>query len=198
MSFVDRFYTFVIDFTAADRNIFEKIRLKLPKYPNEEISSLLYRILVYLHCYSSKLQFSANPLSDDAPTLLELDHQEGFRQWLSVGLPELKALRLNLRRYAECHFGVYFFNSLQIERFCHALRGTKENWVEPIQFFRISEEQLAELAREISTSSSWQVTQSENIFFMDCNGQPFQIEFEQLNIWSEYQASLLHDQTIES
>ena len=191
MSFVDRFYSFIIELSAADRNIFEKIRLKLPKYPQEETSSMVDRVLVYLHNYSSEISFSPNPAALDTPTLFSRDNSEGYLKWIFIGVPDLKALRLNTRRFENAQFSVYFINEIQIERFCHALRGTKENWVKTIHFFLITSGASAQLADSLASSAHWYVNQTDDTFFMESDGVTHQIDFTPIDIWQSYQESLL-------
>lgn len=191
MSFVDRFYSFSIDLAAIDRNIFEKIRIKVPKYPNEELTSVMMRVLMYIHCWSPGLQISANPQNSEEATLFERDHSDNFTKWITTGIPDLKALRLAVRRFPECSFAIYFQNGEQISRFCHLLRGTRENWISPVHFLLIPPEPVQKLVELLQSSNQWQITESDQILFMEVQGAQIEIPLISIDIWHEYQASLL-------
>lgn len=195
MSFVDRFYSFLINLSAVERQVYENIRIKVPKYPLEELGDVVMRVLTYTHNWTPDLQFSPTPLDHEQPTLSEFDHAGEARLWLSSGVPDIKALRLAVRRYTDCRFAVYFSSQDQIDRFCHHLRGTRENWVAPIHFYFIAPELLALLVERIQSSNQWDITESEQIFFIDDRGTQLELPFHEIDIWKEYQNSLIKEQS---
>ena len=190
MSFVDRFYSFIIELSVAEKGVFEKLRLKIPKYPQEDITAVTSRVLVYLHAFNADLKFSANPGALDSPTLSQHDHSGEYASWISIGLPDLKALRLATRRFQHCAFAVYFLNESEIERFCHALRGTKENWVKEIDFFLIKCDSFDVLLPIDQTSSHWYANQSDQILYLESESTTYQVTFEGIDIWQRYQQTM--------
>jgi len=190
MSFVDRFYSFVVELTAAERNIYEKLRFKIPKYPEEDNSDLLARVFSYFHCYSKEIQFSATPNDHKIPTLYSLEPSGDYKSFAFVGLPDLKSLRLAVRQRRNSDCAVYFYRAEHLERFCHALRGTKENWVTEINFFMIRHPEWESLLPSERASISWQIINVDTIFYVEAKESSHQIEFESIDIWSAFQDSL--------
>lgn len=190
MSFVDRFYSFLIELAAIERHVFERVRLKVPKYPNESLNELVARVLVYAHNWSPQLEFSDNPLNTETPTLFERNHQGSQSLQITVGVPDPKCLRLAVRRDPESTFAIYFSHREQIERFSHLLRGTKENWVAPIQFYLIPAECIESLASVLQSSNQWSITDSEQTFYIEVGDQQLEIPLVSIDIWQEYQRSL--------
>jgi uncharacterized protein YaeQ len=190
MSFVDRFYSFTIELTAAERNLYEKLRFKIPKYPDEELGDLLARVFSYLHCYAPEMQFSANPADHQSPTLFSLSPSGNFESYAFVGLPDLKSLRLSVRQQNRANCSVYFYRPEQLERFCHQLRGSKENWVTEIKFFMIRHPNLESLIISERVSISWQIIAIDDIFYLENGDHSQQVHFEAIDIWAAFQESL--------
>ena len=190
MSFVDRFYSFIVELTAADRNLYGKLRFKIPKYPDEDFIDLAARVLAYLHCYTPEIQFSANPTNHQTPTLSSLAPSGDYASYAFVGLPDLKSLRLAVRQQEQATCAVYFYRPEQLERFCHQLRGSKENWVNEIKFFMIRHPDLASIIPTDRASINWQMIEVDDIFYLEGDGLSHQINLEAIDIWSEFQESL--------
>jgi len=190
MSFVDRFYSFIVELTAPERNLYGKLRFKIPKYPDEDLIDLAARVFAYLHCYTPEILFSANPTDHQSPTLSSLAPSGDYKNFAFVGLPDLKSLRLSVRQQRQATCSVYFYRDEQLERFCHQLRGSKENWVNDIKFFMISHPELGSIIPTDRVSINWQIINIDDIFYIEGDELSYQINFNAIDIWSEFQESL--------
>jgi uncharacterized protein YaeQ len=190
MSFVDRFIGFSIDLTSSERSLYKKIRLKLPLYPNESRSALVARVLTYLLCYRENLHFSSNPSESSEPTIYAEEIDQSFSAF--VGLPDFKALRLLARRSAPATCAVYFYTKAQLTKFCHDLRGTKENWVERCRFFilHVTPEQIDTILPEEASSVDWQIIEIDSTLYLEGPAFSVALQLEALDIWDAYQQSL--------
>lgn len=82
-------YSFEINLSDSDRNVYENLAFRVARHPSESEAYLLTRTLAYCLEYREGLSFSKGGLSDpDAPALAVHDLTGALLRWIEVGLPE--------------------------------------------------------------------------------------------------------------
>lgn len=194
MTFVLAFYSFNLELTNTDAGVYAKWRIKTPRHPDESIEFLNARICALLHVFEDGVSFSHGMFNPDEPAIWKKDAIGQVLVWADVGCPEKKklqhAIRTSRQQKTSTKISVYLFDQPQIAQVCHQLRGSKTNWVEEVNFFFIPPERLADLVVFQKSSSTWQVTIVDDVFYIVCDGNELQLPIQRLDIWSEFQKSL--------
>ena len=82
-------YSFEINLSDLDRNVYQALAFRVAKHPSESDAYLMTRVLAYCLEYREGLRFSKGGLSDpDAPALAVHDLTGALRRWIEIGLPE--------------------------------------------------------------------------------------------------------------
>lgn len=194
MTFVDGFYRFIVELGDVDRNVYTQLKFKAAKHPHESLEYLYMRVLAYLHCYEPGVEFSRGLFEPKEPTFFMQDCINAVTLWAEVGAPSAKKVKRALSAHRDCSFKIYFLSDMQVDQWCQQLRGSKENWAAPIQFYRIDPASLAGDLVPLSTSSArWNITFVDNQFFLTAGEHEFTGEMERVDIWSRYQQMLKAD-----
>ena len=162
MSFAAAFFNFSVDLSNADRGVYARFRVKVPQHPLESLEHLYARVLAYCHCYREGQLFSGGMFEPKDPTIWQKEITGELLLWVQLGCPDRKKIETTLRSAPEAEHRIYFFDDQQVAEFCHMLRGSKTNWVEPIQFFMLPQELLEQLVPLWRSSPQWGVTFIDN------------------------------------
>lgn len=82
-------YSFEINLSDLDRNVYQLLAFRVAKHPSETDAFLVTRVLAYCLEYCEGLSFSKGGLSDpEAPALAVHDLTGSIRRWIEVGLPD--------------------------------------------------------------------------------------------------------------
>ncbi len=82
-------YSFEIDLSDLDRNVYQALAFRVARHPSETEAFLITRTLAYCLEYCEGLTFSKGGLSDpEAPALAVHDLTGALLRWIEVGLPE--------------------------------------------------------------------------------------------------------------
>src|SRR3984885_339749 len=82
-------YSFEINLSDSDRNVYQKLAFRAAQHPSETDAYLMTRVLAYCLEYCEGLSFSKGGLSDpDAPALAVHDLTGSMLRWIEIGLPE--------------------------------------------------------------------------------------------------------------
>ncbi len=193
MSFAAAFYNFTIDLNHVDRELFSKFRVKVALHPDESLEHLFARMIAFLHAHQEGLAFSQGLFDIKAPTMWSKDITGELITWVQVGVPERKKLETALRAGQSPEYHVYFYEPEQIRAFCQQLRGSKSNWVEPIQFYSIDPLLLDSLVPLIRSSPEWNITFVDSHIYLTCDGVELESDILSVDIWSAYQDSLVEE-----
>ena len=190
MSFVDGFYSFNIDLTCPDSGLYEKLRLKTPKHPDESLENLYARTIAWLHSYRPNLSFSNGYYAPSEPAIWRKDATERILNWIELGFPPEEKLRRAMRMRPPPNISIYFYEEEQVEQFCLSLRGSKSNWIEHLRFFRIEDALISALLPLSRSSSRWAVTILDDSMFLSVDGTELQSSIHPLDMWDRYQGSI--------
>ena len=190
MSFVAAFYNFTLDLHHADRGIFTRKRVKTALLLHEPLAHLYARMIAFAHCYREGQSFSHGLSEPKEPTIWHKDVLEETLLWVELGSPSKQKIERSLHASPRAEHRIYFYETDQITKFCHMLRGSKTNWVRDIEFFMIDPALLAQLIPLERTSPAWDLTFIDNRLYLTCDGTQLEADIAVLDIWANYQDSL--------
>ena len=99
-------YSFEINLSDSDRNVYQALAFRAAKHPSETDEYLMTRVLAYCLEYQEGLSFSKGGLSEpDAPALAVHDMTGALVRWIEIGMPE--PARLHRASKASPQLAVY-------------------------------------------------------------------------------------------
>jgi uncharacterized protein YaeQ len=190
MSFVEAFYSFTVELAVPDRNLYTKVRLKVPRHPHESLHFLYARVIAFLHAYREGLALGKGLFEPKDPTLSHTDITGVLLFWGEVGCPAEEKIDRVVRRRPPPEIRVYFYAPEQSLEFCRYLRGSTTNWVAPIAFFEIDPHLLEALIPLERSSSRWSANFVDTSLYLTIDEHDLAGEVRPLDIWELYQQSL--------
>jgi len=154
--------------------LFEKVRLKTPRHPNETLEHFYARLVAFTHAYGPGLMFSRGLFEPEEPTIWAKDELGNITRWIEVGDVDIKKLSSVLKNAQRCRrqidMAVYFFGASEISRFYRELRsvGLKEPY--KVKLFTIESDELQPFITSEQSSSNWLVTILDDTLYIVCNG----------------------------
>ena len=193
MAFVDAIFTFKVELNIPHRRIGESVLFKVPKFSVESVAGFYARVLTYLHCYQPDLQWCKEHYHKKLPTLYLEDEIGQLQSWIEVGCPEKRKIELALR-LPRCHsVCVYLWNSEDVDHFCQFLKGSRSNWIEPVEFYRIDEAFLGDLPALSTTRVNWSLTVVDDMCYLTVEQSEFVTEIAPFDIWAQFQTVIAND-----
>lgn len=189
MSFVDGFYTFSLQIMHIESNVYESIRIKTPKHPEETLEHLTARVLALAHSFETGIEFSEGVYRPELPAIQVPDGIGGLKKWVDVGSPDPKKIRNALNSFRAA-YSVYFFSADHLQQFCHAMRGTKKNWLAPVLFFSLPARLIEELVLSLEYRNHWACTFIDSTLYLETEGQQYSGIIQPLDIWHQYQIAI--------
>lgn len=190
MSFVEAFYTFNLEINNPDSSVYQKVRVRLARHPQEELVNLAARVIAFMHSYSPGLELSAGLYELDQPDMTHVDVTGELLDWVAVGRVQHGSLRRILKQNPRTRFAVYFYNSEQIEQFCHQLRGSTSNWVERIRFYHIDLDLIRAFSSHLKSSNNVTATVLDYSMYIALDQTDLVGLITGINIWEKYQVSI--------
>jgi uncharacterized protein YaeQ len=151
-------YVFDIQLADADRNVYEKLSLRVAQQPSETAEYLLTRVLAYCLEYTEGIAFSTGGLSNpDEPAIVVRDLTGALKTWIEVGAPE--AARLHKAGKAAQRVAVYAHK--QVDLLLAKLQGERIHRGEAIAVYAIDPDLLAALVARLSRRMQFDLSVSE-------------------------------------
>ncbi len=190
MTFVEAFYSFNIELSHTNRELYESLRFKTPKHPYESFEHLIARILAYLHSYEQGTVFSRGYFERSEPTIWRHDAIGIVLNWAEVGELDERKLKKSLRQNDQARHAVYFYTQEQALAFCHHLRGSKSNWIDSVDFYMLDFAFLETIAAQLESSNKWSVMLIDDNLYISMHGQDFESRISELDVWQMFQESI--------
>jgi uncharacterized protein YaeQ len=140
-------YSFEINLSDLDRNVYQALAFRVAKHPSETDAYLMARVLAYCLEFREGLTFSKGGLSDpDAPALAVHDLTGALLRWIEIGVPE--PARLHRASKASPQVAVYSHKdvALQLSR----LGSEKIHRAREIQIETFDPEMIASLTARLT------------------------------------------------
>lgn len=92
MALSSTIFTFEIDLSDADRQVYETLPLRLARHPSESDEFLVARMLAYCLEYQEGIEFSRGLCDPDDPPIAVRDLTGRMSAWIDVGTPSAERL----------------------------------------------------------------------------------------------------------
>ena len=140
-------YSFEINLSDSDRNVYEALAFRVAKHPSETDAYLLTRVLAYCLEYREGLRFSKGGLSDpDAPALAVYDLTGAMLRWIEIGLPE----PARLHRASKASPEVAVYSHKDVDALLARLQAEKIHRADEIQIHTFDREMIASLCARLT------------------------------------------------
>ncbi len=140
-------YSFEINLSDLDRNVYQALAFRVAKHPSETDAYLLTRVLTYCMEYREGLSFSKGGLSDpDAPALAVHDLTGSMLRWIEIGLPE----PARLHRASKASPEVAVYSHKDVGQLLARLGAEKIHRAREIQISTFDQEMLAALGARLA------------------------------------------------
>ncbi|MCB0328834.1 MAG: YaeQ family protein [Bdellovibrionales bacterium] len=185
--------TYELDVSDVDRGNYGQTRLQLSTHPEEPPQFTVVTALAFAHHITLHPKLGEGWGSQREPTLYAKDTGGELVLWANVGELHHKLLKPAQRLQHVPNVYFYFYEPGQVEHFCKNMRGSKENWISPYNFYQLPDQFVDELA-SIGTGrrNRWQISiVHEELLITTASGEFLQTHFAPLDMWREYQESLV-------
>ena len=140
-------YSFEINLSDLDRNVYQALAFRVAKHPSESDAYLMTRVLAYCLEYREGLSFSKGGLSDpDSPALAVHDLTGALLRWIEVGLPE--PARLHRASKAAPEVAVYAHK--EVDQLLARLGSEKIHRANDIQISTFDREMITSLTARLA------------------------------------------------
>jgi uncharacterized protein YaeQ len=92
MALTATIYTFSIELTHMDRDLYATLDLRVAQQPSETLEYMLTRVLAYCLEYREGIAFSPGISAGDQPAILARDLTGRITLWVEVGAPDAERL----------------------------------------------------------------------------------------------------------
>lgn len=193
MSFISSFHSIQFEITNSDNGTYITKRIKVPRHEDETEQHFIWRLVAFSNSYQSGFEFSSYPHGELGSDLIAHNELAEVTGWVGIGAPLESTLKRAIRSGQRPKISVYLTDQEDITHFCRELRGSTENWVAEIKFYTLEDpEAIAAIAERIESSFTWSATIIDGAFFVNTLGQEWCFNVRELDIWSEYQQSILN------
>lgn len=86
-------YKVDVTLSNLDTHNYQDFSLTMAKHPSENVSRMMYRLLVYLLCAHDDLEFTRGLSNTEEPEIWQKGHSGEIIQWIELGLPDSKRVR---------------------------------------------------------------------------------------------------------
>lgn len=191
MSFIDGIYRFIVDLNNSNSELYTRLQFKITKHPEENFAYLHKRLLTYLFLYEVGLEFSEGFFDLKQPTIWSKDLIGNLTNWIQVGLPDKKKISNAVKQHSKCNFTTVFLNEEEIYSFCHFLKGSTENWIEKVNFYLLSAEELDEFLNFDKMSHRLVANIfADTLYLINEEEITLEVKFSTVDIWNYFQKSI--------
>src|SRR5580692_1128386 len=140
-------YSFEINLSDLDRNVYQALAFRVAKHPSESDAYLWTRVLAYCMEYREGLSFSKGGLSDpDTPALAVHDLTGAILRWIEIGLPE----HARLHRASKAAPEVAVYAHKDVGQLLARLGAEKIHRAQDIQINTFDQEMIASLTARLT------------------------------------------------
>jgi uncharacterized protein YaeQ len=95
-------YTFGIELSDTDRNVYQSLELRVARHPSETAPFMLVRVLAYCLEWQDGIALSAGIAATDEPAVLARDLTGRITAWIEVGAPDAERLHRGSKQAPRC------------------------------------------------------------------------------------------------
>ena len=156
-------YSFAINLSDLDRNVYQALAFRVAKHPSESDAYLVTRVLAYCLEYREGLSFSKGGLSDpDAPALAVHDLTGTLLRWIEIGVPD----PARLHRASKASPQVAVYSHRDVEQMLARLGTEKIHRANDIQINTFDPEMIASLIARLTRRMAFDLVVTEQQLYI--------------------------------
>ena len=162
MALTATIYTFDIQLSDVDRNVYETLAIRAACQPSETAEHLVTRVLAYCLEYREGIAFSRGIAEADTPAVFVKDLTGTLLTWIDIGAPD--AARLHKASKAASRVAVYTHRDA--DRLVEQLSGQKIHRAAAIDVRGFDREMLASIVEHLDRRNTWTVSMTEEHLYI--------------------------------
>jgi uncharacterized protein YaeQ len=166
-------YRWQVELSDVDRQVYEKLDLRLARHPSESMRYLLTRTVAYCLAYEEGIAFSKGGLSDaDEPPVSIVDPTGVRTAWIDVGAPSAE----RLHRAAKATPRVAVFTHLDVETLRRETAKRPVHRAADILVWQIAPSwlQAMEPPLEADRNATFELVRTDGHLYATIGGRPVQ------------------------
>jgi uncharacterized protein YaeQ len=159
-------YNFDIQLSDVDRNVYERLSLRVAQHPSETTEYLAARVLAYCLEYTEGTVFSKGLAEPDEPAIVVRDLTGAIRSWVEIGSPD--GARLHKASKASPRVAVYTYkDATQLVR---QLAGDRIHRAESIEVYGIARELVDGLVAHMERRTAFDLAVTNRHLYLTIDG----------------------------
>jgi uncharacterized protein YaeQ len=171
-------YTFDIDLSDVDRNVYETLSLRVARHPSETEEFLVARVLAYCLEYGEGIGFSSGLSTPDEPAIAVRDLTGTILTWIEVGAPD--AARLHKASKAAAR--VVLYTHKDPAKVAAAWAGERIHRAAELELHALDRELIAALVARLARRMAFAMSVTDRHLFISLDGGVLQGAVERLAI----------------
>jgi uncharacterized protein YaeQ len=163
-------YTFDIDLSDVDRNVYETLNLRVAQHPSETLDYLVTRVLAYCLEYTEGIGFSKGLSDPNEPALFVRDLTGELQGWLDIGLPEPE----RLHRASKAAPRVVVYAHKDTAQWLVRLGEAKIHRAEKLEVFAFDRAWIAQIVARLERRMKWSLARSDGEIYLTLGGDTIQ------------------------
>ena len=155
-------YTFEVQLSDVDRNVYETLSFKAAQHPSETDEFLIARVLAYCMEYREGIAFSRGLAEPEEPALAVRDLTGAITSWIEIGNPD--AARLH--RASKAAPRVVIYTHKDPATLLRQLDGEKIHRRESIEVIALDRALIAALVERIDRRMSWDLSITDGQIYL--------------------------------
>jgi uncharacterized protein YaeQ len=169
MALTATIYTFSIELTHMDRDVYATLELRVARQPSETLEYMLTRVLAYCLEYQEGIAFSPGISAGDQPAILARDLTGHMTLWVEVGGPD--AERLHRGSKGADRVAVYTHRDVALLK--QQLAGSRIYRAEAIPIYALERPFLDLLGQSIDRRTTMAIVVTEGQLYIQIGGNSF-------------------------
>jgi len=171
-------YTFEIELSDVDRNVYETLSLRVARHPSETEEFLLTRVLAYCLEYGEGIGFSSGLSTPDEPALAVRDLTGTILVWIEIGAPD--AARLHKASKAAAR--VVLYTHKDPDKVAAQWAGERIHRAEQLELHAIDRVLLAQLAACLTRRMAFALSVTDRHLYVTLDGAVLEGEVRRLAV----------------
>jgi uncharacterized protein YaeQ len=171
-------YTFDIELSDVDRNVYKTLSLRVARHPSETEDFLVARVLAYCLEYGEGIGFSSGLSTPDEPALAVRDLTGTILVWIEVGAPD--AARLHKASKAAAR--VVLYTHKDADKVAAQWAGEKIHRAAELELYALDRELLARLVARLARRMAFALSVTDRRLYVDLDGDVLEGDVRRIEI----------------
>lgn len=167
-------YTFDIDLSDVDRNVYQSLNLRVARHPSESPDYLVTRVMAYCLEHAEGIAFSKGLSEPEEPAVLIRDLTGQLQVWVDVGLPAPE--RLHRASKAAPRVAVYAHKDPA--QWAVAIAEAQIHRAEKLEVFAFERGWIAQVVARLDRRMKWSLARSDAEIYLTLGTDTLQTVLE--------------------